>query len=63
MPKYHVTYFYLATGMEGIPDMKCFGIVEADSKRKAKESVIDQYGFKDRDWYMSCLSADEVKNV
>ena len=33
--KYHVTEYYLATGMEGIPYQKDYGIFEAASKKEA----------------------------
>ncbi len=39
MNKYHVTYFYLATGMDGIADTKDHGIVEASTKQEAMEIV------------------------
>lgn len=39
--KYHVTYFYLTTGMEGIPDKEDYGIIEADSPEEAKQKVVD----------------------
>lgn len=39
--KYHVKYYYLATGMEGIADTKDFGIVEADSEEEALEVVVN----------------------
>ena len=35
MNTYHVTYFYLATGMEGNPDTKDHGYVEANSSDEA----------------------------
>lgn len=32
---YHVTYFYLASGMEGNPDIVDYGIIWAESKQEA----------------------------
>lgn len=39
--KYHVRYYYLATGMEGIADERDFGIIEADSEEAAFEIVVN----------------------
>lgn len=39
MKKYHVTYFYLATGMEGRADKRDYGIVEAESEKDAKGKI------------------------
>lgn len=38
MKKYHVTYFYLATGMEGYADTKDHGYWEANSEQEAIEA-------------------------
>lgn len=38
--KYHVTYFYLATGMEGIADTEDYGIIEANSEEDAIEYIV-----------------------
>lgn len=40
MNKYHVTYWYLATGQEGIPYEEDFGIIEADTDIEAKFKAI-----------------------
>jgi hypothetical protein len=75
MSKYHVTYFYLATGMEGIPDKNDYGIVEANSPDEAKDIVVKRqnhqadhhYTAQEVDaWFRSCLSAkliDEPKPI
>lgn len=50
MRKYHVKYYYLATGMEGVADEKDFGMIEAESEKDAMEYVakyIDKERFKD----------------
>ena len=39
MNKYHVTYSYLATGMEGVADERDYGIIEANGKEDALEIV------------------------
>lgn len=61
MALYHVTYYYLATGMEGHAQREDFGVVEADSPEAAVGKVIDQhYWMQDkatRDFVRGCLSA------
>lgn len=37
---YRVTYYYLATGMEGVADTRDFGLIEADSEEEAFEYVV-----------------------
>jgi hypothetical protein len=72
MKKYHVTYYYLATGMEGIPYTKDFGIIEAKNEEEAKEkaSIIDMpvdkmYGpnnkWSTRDFIKGFLTAKPVE--
>jgi len=39
MKKYHVTYYYLATGMEGYADTKDHGTILAKSAEEAVELV------------------------
>ena len=39
MNKYHVTYYYLATGMEGIADIHDYGYVDANTEQEAIEIV------------------------
>lgn len=72
--KYHITYFYLATGMEGIPDTDDFGIVLAENEDEAKNIIIEiestkalnnrgsKWSDSDKSWYKSCLSAKLVSN-
>lgn len=69
--KYHVTYFYLATGMEGIPDVMDYGIVEANSPEEAKDIVAKAQNHKGdmyytpeevEGWFKSCLSAKLISN-
>lgn len=40
MAKFQVKYFYLATGMEGRPDIKDYGIREADTSKEAINQVV-----------------------
>lgn len=74
MQKFHVTYYYCATGMEGRADVDDFGIVEADSANQAKKKVAhmeairmvseNPYGSSFQthfDWMMGCLDAQLVK--
>lgn len=42
MNNYHVTYYYLATGMEGVPDRKDYGVVSAETAQAA----IDKTGLR-----------------
>lgn len=71
MSIYHVTYNYLATGMEGIPDHEDFGLIEAMNAKDAcakvsqtKYPVDIMYGaggkLSTRAFFQSCLSAEIV---
>lgn len=72
MPKYRVTYFYLATGMEGIADTRDYGTVEASNPEEARRKVADKEASLSRssdwsqkrlsDWMMSCLEAHELRS-
>ena len=55
MKRYHVTYYYLATGMEGRADTADYGLVEAASAQEAIKKVMEFH--KISDWG---LSAREV---
>ncbi len=62
MNKYSVTYYYLATGMEGFADTRDYGIVEANTPEEAVDKVIP----KDKDpetkeFIKGCLTARELK--
>lgn len=46
--KYHVTYYYLATGMEGNADVRDYGIIYADNEKNAKEKVAYYYDTESR---------------
>lgn len=70
--KYHVTYYYLATGMEGIPYTRDFGIISASSENDAKSKIAlleypkdEMYGpnnaWSSRDFLKGCLTAKELK--
>ena len=68
--KYHVTYFYLATGMEGRPDTKDYGIVVAEDEEGAKNIVTTLQEHKEEpgwtvkqldSWFKSCLSAKLIE--
>ena len=73
MKKYHVTYYYLATGMEGRADTDDFGIIEANSEDEAIEKAVhipghNHYTEKPLDGANLChrywgLSAKEVNNA
>ena len=69
--KYRVTYFYLATGMEGVADERDYGEVEASSSDEAlnvvaeREIPVDEmYGpnktYSSRQFFRGCLTAEEI---
>jgi hypothetical protein len=60
--RYHVRYYYLATGMEGKPDERDFGERIAETAHAACEQVADELskGPDDKAWIMGCLSARRV---
>lgn len=62
MSKYHVTYYYLATGMEGEADTRDYGLVEAPTAKIACEIIAerDTPDNELRDWIMGCLHAKLV---
>jgi hypothetical protein len=61
--KWAVSYYYLATGMEGQADTRIYGTFEAETREEAIEKAIDKKhpGLDDRTWIRGCLSADELK--
>lgn len=68
MRSFHVTYFYLASGMEGQAETADYGVVQAESERDACNIVAAREstrmrGRKDSElhcWLLGCLSAKEV---
>ncbi len=58
---YKVTYYYLATGMEGNADIRDMGLVKAKSAEEARLIIASKSDY--REWMMSCLSAEEVKDA
>ena len=50
MNRYHVTYYYLATGMEGYPDMRDYGEVHANSAQEAINKIGRQVSSSDNEW-------------
>ena len=63
--QWHVTYYYLATGMEGRPDVEDYGVIAADNAAEAKEKAArrrhPKMSQRDLDWCIGCLSAKEVR--
>ena len=62
--KYRVTYYYLATGMEGNADTHDYGIYEAESEQEAREVVAIQKfpnDEGDRNFFIGCLSAERIE--
>lgn len=69
--KWHVRYYYLATGMEGRADEEDFGVVEANTDLEARQIVAmrecsedTRYGpdnaWSTRDFFLGCLRATPV---
>jgi len=56
MPRYHVTYYYLATGMEGIADERDYGEIDAATPDDAIKKMCAREGITN--WG---LSAKKVK--
>lgn len=62
MHEYKVEYFYLATGMEGRPDIRTF-VEFADDPLEAEEKVARRMAGDNKesyDWCLHCLTATEV---
>lgn len=62
-PRWHVTFYYCATGMEGTPDVADHGIVRAPTAELAVDLILkrDYAGKKESEWYRSCLKAVKVQ--
>lgn len=64
MHNYEVTYFYLATGMEGVADTRTYGVFKADDPMEAIELAVNlnHPGSSERDkhWIKGCLSARKL---
>lgn len=65
MKRFHVTYYYLATGMGGRPDTRDYGIFEAPDANNAKWQCVAKNGAEysqiDKDWFYGCLTAEAVE--
>jgi len=61
MNRWRVTYYYLATGMEGNPDIRDYGVVSAATAKEACHIIAEREtsNLEDQSWMMSCLSAKE----
>ena len=65
MSKYHVTYYYLATGMEGQADTHDYGIIEANSEDEAMDKAVQarwgkEYEKDNKCWRHWGLTATKV---
>jgi len=72
MKKYSVTYYYLASGMDGVADIRDYGIIEAENETQVIEKIYkiqfpnekteDKYWTKERkyDFLKSCLNINPV---
>lgn len=60
---FHITYYYLATGMEGHADIHDYGEVTAKNQLEAKRKVAEREckNPQDRLFFMGCLSARIVR--
>jgi hypothetical protein len=59
MNRYHVTFYYLATGMEGRALEKDHGMVNAGTPEAARQEICDRLYGGDP-FALSCLNAKEV---
>ncbi len=68
MPRYRITYLYDASGMELGPDVRDYGVFDADTAQEAIEMALtakhpedEMYGpnnaYSTRDFIRNCLSA------
>lgn len=64
MYTFHVTYYYLATGMEGHADTRDYGTVIAESVDDAiNKTIIHNYprmSKSDAAWMKTCLTARRI---
>lgn len=60
--RFQVTYYYLATGMEGRADTADYGEVKAKNQLEAKRKVAEREckNPADRLFFMGCLSAKRL---
>lgn len=66
--KYHMSYSYLISGMNGISDIKDLGFIYATDEDEAKEEIMDRvyWDIKDedsRDLIKGCLIAKDTGEV
>ena len=62
MYPFHVTYYYLASGMEGHADTQDYGVFWADTAEEARKIAID-FDKLDTDtasWIRSCVTAKRL---
>lgn len=64
MKRFHVTYYFLATGMEGRADTKDYGYFDAPDANNAKWQCVAResgdYSQMAKNWFFGCLTATEV---
>jgi hypothetical protein len=69
--RYRVTFYYLATAMDGMADRRDYGVVHADSEEEAKNQVIAreradneyQTAAVTDEWFRNCLTATLMDDV
>lgn len=66
MPYYDISYYYLATGMEGRADKRDYGTWYGSTKDEAMslaiESVDGPVDEPTKSWIKDCLTAREITN-
>lgn len=71
MKNYHVTFYYLVYGMDGVVDERDYGVVEAKCESEARSIIATRefpkdkkYGpgnsYSARDFFKGCLRAKET---
>jgi len=65
MRRFRVTLFYLASGMEGVPDKRDFGVFVAESKESALDMAMDLHfpdvSASEKPFIQGALSATEMR--
>lgn len=64
MNKYSLTYYYLATGMEGVADKYDIGIYEGNTEQEAIDNYINTLEYDNpltKRFVRSCINAKQIK--
>jgi len=60
MNRYLVSYYYLATGMEGKADEYDIGVFSGKDEKEAIDNAIKRYTIHEQQWMKGCLRAELV---